>query len=390
MTRCINNYQNKEDEISFASLLRDIWYSHLVDIANILPKNLFSQVSYKPLYIDLTNNFNYVDLFINQYTMGPGAFLTMEQYILIVSSLMGDGSMAVDYGSKNPMLTSYFKFNQCFSQSGHAEWCQFKYDKLENLCRMTGPSLGTTRDKKSGKTFQSYTFSTRTTPKFMPLFNVFYDVFLDEKKNKKRIDPYFFIKHVSAEFLASWYQDDGLTYAVYKGASRCLVLFTNGFTFVEVLFMSRVLNLVLGLYTYPVHFKAHDSYQIFISSFCYEPFYNLVINYMIKPMLVKLPDKKIKYPSRAKVKPIDTGRYTLSMEITDKPTNKYYLDFYKRNEIPLAYNRKKPNDRQWFLYTETIYIDERRTEIQERRSMVIKSNDINNFVRFFYGFGLKR
>lgn len=35
------------------------------------------------------------------------------------------------------------------------------------------------------------------------------------------------------------------------------------------------------------------------------------------------------------------------------------------------------------MYTETIYVDERRQKVQESCSMAIKSNDIGNFVRFF-------
>ncbi len=191
---------------------------------------------------------------------------------------------------------------------------------------------------------------------------------------------------MSPRFLASWYQDDGTTNAMHAGGGRSSALFTNAFTFTEILFMSRILNLVFGIYSYPTN---KDGYEIFISSFSYNLFRNTMDPHVIDEMKYKLPAVKTAYDSRAKVKPINSGRYTLKMKETTVPTDKKYLDFFEKNEIKLKFNRKKPNDRKWFLYTETIYTDETQKTVQESRSMVIKSNDIGNFVRFFYGYELE-
>ncbi len=165
MTRCIGNYQNKQAETAFASLLRDIYIFYFCSLAKVPWHWLFTNkadYSTKDKDLDFSWNLRFTNSVINKCTAGPDAFLTPEQYLIIVSSLMGDGSMNIDFDTKNPLKRSYFKFSQSFNQPGHAEYCKYKFEILKNLCNLTGPSKGSVDNKKKGLEFDSFTFSTQS------------------------------------------------------------------------------------------------------------------------------------------------------------------------------------------------------------------------------------
>lgn len=174
--------------------------------------------------------------------MGSG--LTIEQKSLILGTLLGDGNIEKRW--KNPRL----RIDQSFSQKEYVFW---KYDVLKNIATRE-PHILFEQDKRSGKTFSRWYFSTKALPDLEFYYRLFY---AGKRKTIPQKLRNYFNNPLS---LAVWLMDDG-----YK-RSDCdaIRLSTDCFSYEE----NKILQFCL-IRNFDICSKIHakkDAWNIYIPS----------------------------------------------------------------------------------------------------------------------------
>jgi hypothetical protein len=116
--------------------------------------------------------------------------LTDLQRSLIVGSLLGDGSMTAPSS-----ITARFSEGHSLVQREYTDW------KAEIMGDYVSQRYEATKHK-DGRTYESWNFSTRTTTKLRPYFDLFYET-------GTRVFPEILPELMTPFVLAVWYLDDG-------------------------------------------------------------------------------------------------------------------------------------------------------------------------------------
>ena len=131
------------------------------------------------------------------------------------------------------------------------------------------------KDKRNGKTYKRWHFSTKS----LPIFSKFRDIFY---KNGRKIIPTDISEMLSNLSLAIWYMDDGFRRRDSKGFYLC----SSSFTSKEQEILQKMLFIKFGLKT-NIHHQ-HELERIFIPSAYSDKFNNLIKQFVLPVFAYKL------------------------------------------------------------------------------------------------------
>ena len=199
--------------------------------------------------------------------MGSG--LTDEQEYLILGTLLGDG--AIEKRWKNPRL----RIDHASAQKEYVFW---KYSILENIATRE-PHILYEKDKRSGKIFSRWYFSTKAMPELEVYYRLFY-------RDKKKVITRELLDHFNHPLsLAVWLMDDGYK----RNDCDALRLSTDCFSYEEQGILQRCLEKNFDMRS-KIH-KKGDTWNIYIPSTEMETARNILASYMIPTMNYKLPPR---------------------------------------------------------------------------------------------------
>lgn len=192
---------------------------------------------------------------------------TKRQEKIILGKLLGDGCL-----EKNGNY-SRLKIDHTIRQK---EFVFFLYNELSNFVTKKPNNVGCL-DKRSGKIYYHYRFSTKSLLVFDKLRKSFY-------KNGHKIIPKDLVLLLKSPLtLAIWYMDDG-----YKRKDcRGLYLCTSSYSLNENKFLQLILRKNFSIVT-SLHFAA-GNIRIYIPSSQSGEFINLIKKYILPCFSYKLP-----------------------------------------------------------------------------------------------------
>ena len=199
--------------------------------------------------------------------MGSG--LTDEQKYLTIGTLLGDG--AIEKRWKNPRL----RIDHSSSQKEYVFW---KYNILKNVATRE-PHILYEKDKRSGKIFSRWYFSTKAIPELDEYYRLFYQ---DGKKVIKR-ELCDHLRHPLS--LAVWLMDDGYK----RNDCDALRLNTDCFSYEEQVILQKCLGKNFGIRS-KIH-KKGDTWNIYIPSTEMKAVRELLTAFIIPTMNYKLPPR---------------------------------------------------------------------------------------------------
>lgn len=208
---------------------------------------LYSQLNKTNIEPEITKNKIKNDLSMNEILFG---------------CLLGDGKMEMAPRAVN----ARFGFTQSES----------KKDYFLSVCYSVSSGKyweSSYNDKRTGKTYKSLSFWTRS----LPIFNDFYQMFYVDKVKVVPED----LSLLTPLALAHWIMQDGS-----RGTSKGLYICTDNFSYVDVKRLSLYLKDKYGIRT-SVH-KAGKNYRVYILAKSVNTVENLVLPFFHKSMLYKL------------------------------------------------------------------------------------------------------
>lgn len=197
-------------------------------------------------------------------TVGSRGVLTQRQKEILVGTLLGDGHL--EQNGKYVRL----RIEHSYKHKEYIFWLarEFRPFSLQ-------PRAIFAKDKRNGKTYRKWHFSTRS----LPIFSKFRDIFY---KNRRKIIPLNISKMLSNLSLAIWYMDDGFRRRDSKGFYLC----SSSFTSREQKVLQKMLLTKFGLKT-NIHYQ-HKLERIFIPSAFSDRFNNLVKQFILPVFVYKL------------------------------------------------------------------------------------------------------
>lgn len=199
--------------------------------------------------------------------MGSG--LNNEQKALIIGTLLGDGS--IEKRHKNPRL----RIDHSSVQKEYVFW---KYNILKNIATRE-PHILYEKDKRSGKVFSRWYFSSKA----MPELEFYYRLFYQEGKKIIRKEIINYLKEPFS--LAVWLMDDGYK----RNDCDALRLSTDCFSFGEQETLQYCLDKNFGISS-KIHRKGRF-WNIYIPSTEMGVARAILNSYIIPTMSYKLPPR---------------------------------------------------------------------------------------------------
>ncbi len=196
--------------------------------------------------------------------MGSRGILTKRQRQILVGTLLGDGHLEQNGKYCRLRVDHYSK------QKDYIFWMAKEFELFSLKPRITSE-----RDKRSGKTYIGWHFSTKSLPIFSEFRRLFY-------KNKKKIIPLKISEMMYDLSLAIWYMDDGFRRRDSKGFYLC----SSSFTGEEQKILLKMLLEKFGIEARIHHQREFE--RIFIPSAFSDRFNNLIKRFVLPALSYKL------------------------------------------------------------------------------------------------------
>ena len=196
--------------------------------------------------------------------MGSRGVLTQRQKQILIGTLLGDAHLEQNGRYVRLRVDHYERHKDYIFWMAH----EFKPFSLM-------PRAILAKDKRNGKTYKRWHFSTKS----LPIFSKFRDIFY---KNGRKIIPTDISEMLSNLSLAIWYMDDGFRRRDSKGFYLC----SSSFTSKEQEILQKMLFIKFGLKT-NIHHQ-HELERIFIPSAYSDKFNNLIKQFVLPVFAYKL------------------------------------------------------------------------------------------------------
>ena len=192
-------------------------------------------------------------------TVGSRGVLTQRQKDILIGTLLGDAHL-----EQNGKYTR-LRVDHCDKHKAYIFWLAHEFTPFSLLPRQI-----VEKDKRNGKTYKRWHFSTKS----LPLFDEFRTIFYKRRKKfiSERLENF-----ISPLSLAIWYMDDGFRRRDSKGFYLC----TSSFSDKEQKILQYILNAKFALIT-NIHHQ-HALGRIFIPSASADRF-----NQLIKPNILPI------------------------------------------------------------------------------------------------------
>jgi hypothetical protein len=191
--------------------------------------------------------------------------ITKIQKEILVGIILGDGHLEKSING----LSYRLKIEQSINKK---EYVEHLYEIFKDWT-----NSGIKRNRNN------FYFQTKFTKSLLFYGKQFYN------KDKKKIIPKLIHRWLSPRTIAYWYMDDG---SLKSKQSKGVLFNTQGFTFKEVTYLSKILTDKYKLITKLRKQKA--GYQIYVSGYSYENLYNIIYPFLIKSMYYKFPTERKK------------------------------------------------------------------------------------------------
>ena len=196
--------------------------------------------------------------------MGSRGVLNQRQREILIGTLLGDAHL--EQNGRYVRL----KVDHYGQQKGYVFWMAREFEPFS-----LKPREIFERDKRNGKIYKRWHFSTRSLAIFEEFKNLFY-------AQKKKVIPECIDDLITDQSLAVWYMDDGYKRKDCKGLYLCTSSFTNR----EQEMLQKVLWNKFKLMT-KVHYQ-HCLAKIFVPSVSADRFNTLVKPYILPVFRYKL------------------------------------------------------------------------------------------------------
>ena len=196
--------------------------------------------------------------------MGSRGVLTQRQKQILVGTLLGDGHLELN-GRYTRLRVDHYE--------RHKEYVFWMAREFEPFS--LNPRAIVEKDKRNGKIYKRWHFSTRS----LPIFSIFQDLFY---KGKRKIIPVNISEMMSNLSLAVWYMDDGFRRRDSKGFYLC----SSSFTSQEQEILRKMLFAKFGLETRIHHQRKWE--RIFVPSAFSDMFNDIIKKHIIPVFDYKL------------------------------------------------------------------------------------------------------
>jgi hypothetical protein len=196
--------------------------------------------------------------------VGSRGILTKKQRQILVGTLLGDGHLEQNGKYCRLRVDHYSK------QKDYIFWMQSEFEPFSLKPRITSET-----DKRSGKTYTGWHFSTKSLPIFSEFQRLFY-------RNRKKIIPKNISGMMNSLSLAIWYMDDGFRRRDSKGFYLC----SSSFTSREQKILLKMLLEKFGIEARIHHQRKLE--RIFIPSAFSDKFNNIVKQFVLPALSYKL------------------------------------------------------------------------------------------------------
>lgn len=197
-------------------------------------------------------------------TVGSRGVLTQRQREILIGTVLGDAHLEQN-GRYTRMRVDHYNKHKAY-----IFWLAHEFSPFSLVPRRIRQ-----KDKRNGKNYDRWHFSTRS----MPVFDEFRALFY--KGRRKRISLAL-AKFITPLSLAIWYMDDGFRRRDSKGFYLCTSSFSEG----EQRILQHILRVRFALTT-NIHHQ-HDLGRIFIPSASADRFNQLVKPYILPVFQYKL------------------------------------------------------------------------------------------------------
>jgi hypothetical protein len=197
-------------------------------------------------------------------TVGSRGVLTQRQREILVGTLLGDAHL-----EKNGRFTR-LRVDHYEKHKEYIFWLAHEFAPFSLMPRQI-----VEKDKRNGKTYKRWHFSTKS----LPIFDEFRDLFYQDGK---KIIPSILGKLITTLSLAIWYMDDGFRRRDSKGFYLC----TTSFTHEEQMCLQDVMLNMYHIQT-SIHHQ-HEMERIFIPSRYADRFNNLIKPFILPVFHYKL------------------------------------------------------------------------------------------------------
>ena len=194
---------------------------------------------------------------------------------IILGSLLGDGSLAINPKYKSPR----FSFRHSVKQKEYFFW---KVEMLKEICGESCYWLQGSEKKPDGWGTAKYRFQSKALSSLTEIYNLTHKRVSGTKVRVTRK----WLNQLSPLSLAIWWQDDGSLVS----DSRQGVICTDGFSFEEIEIIHQYFKKVLNIETKIGRVSNQDKYRIWIrSSEELKKFLRIIIPHIfVKSMLYKI------------------------------------------------------------------------------------------------------
>lgn len=197
-------------------------------------------------------------------TVGSQGVLTQRQKEILIGTLLGDAHLEKNGRYTRLRVDHYEKHKE------YIFWLAHEFSPFSLV-----PRRIVEKDKRNGKSYNRWHFSTKS----LPVFDEFRVLFYQERR--KTISPVL-SNMITALSLAIWYMDDGFRRHDSKGFYLC----TSSFLEIEQKMLQKILKITFALDT-KIHHQ-HDLGRIFIPSASADRFNELVKPYILPVFQYKL------------------------------------------------------------------------------------------------------
>jgi len=197
-------------------------------------------------------------------TVGSRGVLTQRQREILIGTILGDAHL-----EKNGRYTR-MRVDHYDKHKAYVFWLAHEFSPFSLV-----PRHIVEKDKRNGKNYGRWHFSTRSLPVFDEFRALFY-------KERRKIISSALVRLLTPLSLAVWYMDDGFRRRDSKGFYLC----TSSFSEAEQKILQHVLHVKFALTT-TIHHQ-HDLGRIFIPSAFADRFNQLVKPYILSIFQYKL------------------------------------------------------------------------------------------------------
>ena len=197
-------------------------------------------------------------------TVGSRGVLTNRQREIIIGTLLGDGHLEKNGRHTRLRIDHYNK------QKGYIFWLVNELGPFSLMPREIHEA-----DKRSGKVYSRWHFSTKS----LPIFDEFHKMFYI---GKRKIIPIRLDEFITPLSLAIWYMDDGFRRKDSKGFYLC----TSSYTQEEHIKLQEILYKRFSIFT-AIHHQG-EYLRTFIPSASADIFNGLIKQYILPNLSYKL------------------------------------------------------------------------------------------------------